>query len=82
MFSLQSPYRGDSNEYIIYTFFIIKKKITLHYPKSAALGFSYGLKNELETTVVNEHLISVFEPLKVYCILFIVGLNIFIWLCQ
>ena len=42
MFSLESPHRGDSNEYTQYTMFIqhvIKKKITLYYPKSAAMGF-------------------------------------------
>ena len=33
---------------------------------SAAMGFSYGLKHEFETAVVNEP--SVFEPLKFYCI--------------
>ena len=39
----------------------------LNYPKSAAMSlFSYGLKNEFETAVVNEP--SVFEPLKFYCI--------------
>ena len=66
MFSLESPHRGDSNEYIQYTIFNIKKKITLNYPNSAAMGFlSKGLKNDLETVVVNEP--SVFEPLKVYC---------------
>ena len=67
MFSLESPRRGDSNEYTQYTIFNIKKKITLIYPKSAAMGFcSKGLKNEFETVVVNELL--VFEPLKFYCI--------------
>ena len=44
----------------------IKEKITLNYPKSAAIGFcSKGLKNEFETAMVNEP--SVFEPLKFYC---------------
>ena len=48
-------------------FFIIKKKITTDYPKSAARGFySKGLKKEFETAVINET--SVFEPLKFYCI--------------
>ena len=43
-----------------------KKKITVIYPKSAALGFcSKGPKNEFETVVVNEP--SVFEPPKFYC---------------
>ena len=39
VFSLESPHQGDSNEYIQYTIFNIKKKITLNYPKSAAMGF-------------------------------------------
>ena len=68
MFSLESPHRGNSNEYTQYTIFIIKKNIILDYPKSAAMGFcSKGLKNEFETAVVNEP--SVFEPLKFYCII-------------
>ena len=66
VFSLESPHRGESNGYTQYTIFNIKKKITLNYPKSAAMGFcSKGLKNEFETAVVNEP--SVFEPLKFYC---------------
>ena len=69
MFSLESPHRGDSYEYTQYTIFNMKKKNTLKYPKSAAMGFfSEGLKNELKTAVVNEP--SVFEPLKFYCIYF------------
>ena len=48
-------------------FSMLKKKITLIYPKSIVMGFcSNGLKNEFETAVVNEP--SVFEPLKFYCI--------------
>ena len=67
MFSLESPHRGDSNEYTQYTVLNIKKKITQNYPKSAATGFcSKGLKNEFETAIVNEP--SVFEPLKFNCI--------------
>ena len=66
MFSLESPHRGGSNEYTQYTVFNIKKKITLNYPKSAAIGFSSKvLKNGFETAMVNEP--SVFEPLKFYC---------------
>ena len=42
MFSLESPYRGDSNEYTQHTSFNIKRKITLNYPKSAAVGFFQG----------------------------------------
>ena len=69
MFPLESPHRGDSNEYTQYTIFNIKRKITLNYPKSAAIGFfPKGLKNEFETVMVNEP--SVFEPLKFSCIPF------------
>ena len=66
VFSLESPHRGDSNEYTQYTIFSIEKKITLNYLKSAAMEFFFqaGLKNEFETAVVNEP--SVFEPLKLY----------------
>ena len=68
MFSLESPHRGDSNEYTQHTIFnIIKKKENEpKFPNSAARDFSKGLKNEFETAVVNEP--SVFEPLKFYCI--------------
>ena len=69
VFSLESPHRGDSNEYTQYTIFMINKKITLNYSKSAATGFSSkGLKRQFETAMVNEP--SVFEPLKFYCIWF------------
>ena len=66
VFSLESPNRGDSNEYTQYTIFNVKKKIILNYLKSAAMAFcSKGPKDEFETAVVNET--SVFEPLKFYC---------------
>ena len=42
VFSLESPDRGDSNEYTQYTNFSIDKKITLNYPKSADMGFFQG----------------------------------------
>ena len=61
MFSLESPHRGDSNDYTQYTIFNLKTKITLYYPKSAC-------KMEFETAGVYEP--SVFEPLKFYCIFF------------
>ena len=38
VFSIESPHRGDSNEYIQYTIFNMKKKNTLNYPKSATMG--------------------------------------------
>ena len=66
LFSLESPNRGDSNEYTQYTIFNMKKKNTLNYPKSAAMGlFSKGLESELESAVVNEP--SAFEPFKCHC---------------
>ena len=66
MVSLESPRRGDSNVYTQHTTFNMKKKLTLNYPKSAAMTFfSNGLQNEFETAMVNEP--SVFEPPMVNC---------------
>ena len=66
MFSLESPHRGDSNEYTQNTIFNMNKKDTINYPRSAAMGFfSKVLKNEFETAVVMEP--SLFEPLKFCC---------------
>ena len=66
VFSLESPRRGDSNEYTQYTIFNINGK---NHPKSSqrcSYGiFSNELKNEFETAMLNES--SVFEPLKFYC---------------
>ena len=42
VFSLESPHRGDSNEYTQNTIFNIKEKSTLKFPKSAARGFFQG----------------------------------------
>ena len=39
---LETPHRGDSNEYTLHTIFNIKKKITLNYPKYAAMRFFLG----------------------------------------
>ena len=39
VFSLESPHRGDSNEFTQYTIFNIKKKITLNYLKYAVMAF-------------------------------------------
>ena len=55
VFSLESPYRGDSNAYTQYTSFNVKKE---NHPKLSQIwsyrNFSKGLKNEFETAVVNE----------------------------
>ena len=69
MFSLESPQRGDSNEYTQYTIFQFERKNLPKLPQICNYGIcSKGLKNEFETAVVNEP--SVFEPLKFYCIFF------------
>ena len=68
VFSIESPHRGDSNEYTQYTVF---NRNTKNHPKLFHVYsyeiFSKGLKNKFETVVVNES--SVFEPLKIYCIM-------------
>ena len=40
--SLESPHRGNSNEYTQFTIFNIRKKITIYYVKSADMGFFQG----------------------------------------
>ena len=53
----------------MYHFQYEKEKKNLNYPKSASMGFFLrGLKNEDETVVIIEPLVS--EPLKFYCIFF------------
>ena len=67
VFSLESPHRGDSNEYTQHTIFNIKKKKTALIILNLTLwDFSKGLKNEFEAAMVDEP--SVFEPLQFYCI--------------
>ena len=39
VFTLESPHRGDSNEYTQYTIFSMNLKNFLNYPKPAAMGF-------------------------------------------
>ena len=39
--SLESPHRGDSNEYTQYTISNMKVKNNFNYPKSAAIGFFF-----------------------------------------
>ena len=51
MSSLESPHRGDSNEYTKCTIFSIKiNKITLNYHKSAATGFFQGTKGRVRNS--------------------------------
>ena len=51
VYSLEWPFKGDSNEYTQYTIFNIKKKITLNCPKSADMGFF----QETQERVRNSH---------------------------
>ena len=67
MFSLESPQRGDSNEYTQNTISQYKKEINPELSQICNYRIcSKGPKNEFEPAVVNEP--SVFEPLKFYCI--------------
>ena len=67
MFSLESPHRGDSNEYTQYTIFKLKRKSLLIILNLQLWEFFFrGLKNEFEIAMVNKP--SVFKPLKFYCI--------------
>ena len=50
VFSLELSHRSGSNECIKYTSFNIKKKITLNYPNSAALGFFQGTQNQVRNS--------------------------------
>ena len=63
VFSLESPHRGDSNDYTQYTIFNMNKK---KHPKLSQICI-YGIfPRYSRTAVVNEP--SVFKPLKFYCI--------------
>ena len=62
VFSLESPHRGDSNEFTQYIIFNMIKKNTLNYPKSAAMGFFS------RDSIMSSKQPSVFESLKFYYI--------------
>ena len=63
MFSLESPHQVDSNEYTQYTIFNEKKKSTLNYLKSVAMGFfPRDSRMSSKQPLVDQP--SVFEPLK------------------
>ena len=50
MFSLESPHRGDSNEYTQYSVFNMNKKNTLNYFKSEAMGFFQGAQERVRNS--------------------------------
>ena len=67
MLSLESPRRGDSNEYTKYTISGYKKGNQPKLNQICNYGIcSKGPKNEFQIAMINEP--SVFEPLKFYCI--------------
>ena len=53
MFGLESPHRGDSNEYTQYTIFNTKMKIILDYPNLICMGWDFFLGTQ--TQVRNSH---------------------------
>ena len=69
VFSLESPHRGDSNEYTQHTIVNIKNKITLNYPQYDNVCshgmFFQGTQERVRNSHGNEP--SVFEPFKFYC---------------
>ena len=50
VFSLESPHRGDPNEYTQYTIFNIKKKLPVNYQKSAAMEIFLGTQERVRTS--------------------------------
>ena len=52
VFLLESPHRGDSNEYIQYIIFNMKKKNTLNSFKSAAVEFVRGTQERIRNSRV------------------------------
>ena len=53
MFLLESPHRGDSNEYTRYTIFNTKMKIILDNPNLICMGWDFFL--ETQKQVRNSH---------------------------
>ena len=78
MFTLESPHRGDSNEYTRYAIFNIKKKIILNYPKSAFIGFFAGSQQRVRNSRGNRAISVVYCILNSYAYgkIFKIGLNV------
>ena len=64
VFSLESPHRGDSNEYTQYTIFNVENKITLNYLKSAAMGFLFQWTQERVRNSHGKRAIYIVFPLN------------------
>ena len=65
VFSLESPHRGDSNEYTQYTIFIIKMKSPQIILNLQLRVFFLGTQERVQNSR-GKRAIS-FEPLKFYC---------------
>ena len=50
VFSLESPHRGDSNEYTQYTIFNLKRKITLIIPNLQLWDFFQGTQERVRNS--------------------------------
>ena len=67
VYSLELPQWGNSNEYTRHTFLVKISKFPLNIPKSlswATERIFYGLKNQLESAMINEAMLS--KSLKFY----------------
>ena len=71
VFSLESLHRGDSNENTKYTILNITLKITINYPKSAAMGFFPGNQERVRNSR-GKRAISVRA----------IDVLLYIWLCE
>ena len=70
VFSLESPHQGDSNKYMQYTIFSIKKKMILNYPKSAAMGFFQGTQEQVRNSHGKQAIsVRATEGLQYFCLL-------------
>ena len=68
MFILESPHRGDSNEYTHYTIFQYEKEKDPKLFQIRSYGILFqGTQERVRKSRGNEP--SVFEPLKFYCIM-------------
>ena len=69
MFSLESPHQGDSNEYPQYTILIQKRILPKNYPKSAAVIFFKGTREQVRNShgkrVINVDALYLSLPHKV-----------------
>ena len=70
LFALESPHGGDSNKCTHYTILNIKKENHPHLSKARSFGFSLGTRERVRNSRGKRA--SVFEQLKIYCILILV----------